>query len=178
MDQRRLMVRKLLKDRFSLALHRETREFPIFELAVSKNSLKLQPLKEGSCVAVDPNNPVPAPGKTHMDYCGYGGIGRGMLEASSTTMTELATSLSWLLDRTVVDRTGITGTFRIHLTFVPDQATPSQPGVPSDPGSVNVPADGPNIFTALQEQLGLRLDSSKGPVEVLVIDQVTRPTEN
>lgn len=178
MDQRRLMAQRLLKDRFRLALHRETREFPIFELAVAKNGLKLQPLKEGSCLAVDPNNPALAPGKTHMDYCGYGGIGRGMLEASSTTMTELATSLSWLLDRTVVDRSGITGTFRIHLTFMPDQATPSQPGLSSNPGSASVPGDGPDIFTALQEQLGLRLDASKGPVEVLVIDHVEKPTGN
>jgi uncharacterized protein (TIGR03435 family) len=175
-DKRRLMLQTLLRDRFKLALHREVKDLPIFQMTVAKGGLKLQPLKEGSCLAFDPNNPTPAPGKTRMDYCDYGGIGRGMFEASNTTMPGLATFLSMLLDRTVVDKTAITGTFRVHLTFVPDQDTPSQfPGPPSAPGNV---ADGPNIFNAIQEQLGLTLVPAKGPVEVLVIDHVEKPSEN
>jgi uncharacterized protein (TIGR03435 family) len=84
-----------------------------------------------------------------------------------------------LVDRTVVDKTGITGTFRVHLTFVPDQDTPSQfAGPQSAPGNVTPGADGPNIFNAIQEQLGLTLVPAKGPVEVLVIDHVEKPSEN
>jgi uncharacterized protein (TIGR03435 family) len=102
-----------------------------------------------------------------------------MFEASSITMPGLATFLSMLLDRTVVDKTGIAGTFRVHLTFVPDQDTPSQfPGPQSAPGNATLAADGPNIFTAIQEQWGLRFEPAKGPVEILVIDHVEKPSEN
>ncbi len=179
LDQRRLMVQTLLQDRFKLGLHRGIKQLPIFEMTLTKGGLKLQPLKEGGCLAIDPNNPAPAAGKTRMDYCGYGGFGRGMFEASSITMTDLAVSLSMLFGRTVVDKTGITGTFRIHLTFVPDQTTPSQfTGPPVDAGNPAAVADGPNVFTAIQEQLGLKLESGKGPVEVLMIDHVEKPSEN
>jgi bla regulator protein blaR1 len=160
-DQRRLMVQALLKDRFNLVLHRDTRELPIFQMTVAKNGFKLQPLKEGTCLARDLNDdPAPAPGKTESDYCDYLRFGRGTFEASSATLAELATSLSILLDRTVVDRTGIAGTFRVHLSFAPDQTASTQlQSRPSDPGNAGTPeVDGLTIFTAIQEQLGLKLD--------------------
>ena len=123
---------------------------------------------------IDPKSPPPSPGsgKSYMDYCGSGGFGRGMMEASSSTMAELAEALSHVLHRPVVDKTGISGQFRYHLTFAPEDASASEIGGPP-PAS-----DSPSIFGALQEQLGLKLDSAKGPVEVLVIDHVERPTEN
>ena len=179
LDQRRLMMQALLQDRFKLALNREVKELPIFQLTIGKNGLKLQPLKEGSCPARDPNNPKPAQGRTDQDYCGFTGFFKGRLEATSTTMAQLATYLSRLVDRTVVDKTGITGTFPVHLTFAPDQAAPGQVlGPPIDEGDPGTSTDGASIFTAIQEQLGLRLESGKGPVDVLVIDNVEKPTQN
>ena len=169
-DQR---LQTLLQDRFKLAIHRETKELPIYELTVAKGGPKLQP---PSCLQRDPGDRTIAPGKTMMDYCGFGGWSRSRYEATTGSMTDLAGGLSGLLERTVVDKTGITGTFHILLTFTPDDSTirlPDIPDLPAAPAS-----DGPNIFTAIQEQLGLKLESAKGPVDVLVIDHVEKPSEN
>jgi uncharacterized protein (TIGR03435 family) len=178
LQRRRLQT--LLQDRFNLALHRETKELPIYELKVAKGGFKLHPLKDGDCIAGDPTKPLAplAPGKTRMDYCGYGGFGRGLYENSTANMGGVAGALSTLLGRKVVDKTGITVVFRVRLTFVPDDSTIPMPG-PDGPGGPAPTADaGPNIFTAVQEQLGLKLESAKGPVDVLVIDHVERPSEN
>jgi uncharacterized protein (TIGR03435 family) len=93
-------------------------------------------------------------------------------------MSELATALSGRVQRTVVDRTGLTGPWDFTLTYTPEPSqipqgvlTPGSPPPPFDP-------NGPSLFTALQEQLGLKLESTRGPVEVLVIERVERPTEN
>jgi uncharacterized protein (TIGR03435 family) len=172
-EKMQLMVQALLQDRFKLALHREIKELPIYNLAVAKGGLKIQPIKEGSCIPPDPKNPGVAPGKNVMDYCGTSGFGRCMIEGASATMTELAESLSNAVSRTVVDKTGVDGRFRYQVNYAPEFANPFQPGGPP-------PAcgDAPSIFTALPEQLGLRLDSAKGPVEVLVIDHAEKPSEN
>jgi uncharacterized protein (TIGR03435 family) len=176
LQERRLQT--LLNDRFKLMIHRETKELPIYVLSVAKGGLKLHPLKEGDCIARDPTKlgtPL-APGKTPMDYCGYGGFGRGLYENSTADMGGVAGALSTLLGRKVVNKTGITGTFRIRLTFTPDESMPRFSGDPGYPP----PSDttDPNIFTALQEQLGLKLESGKGPVDVLVIDHAEKPSEN
>lgn len=174
-DQRRLMVQSLLEDRFKLAVHREVKELPIFNLTVVKGGLKIQPIKAGDCIAHDPGKPSqPPPGKTFMDMCNTAGFGRGSLIASSATMTELAQMLSNAVGRTVVDKTGISGQFRINMKFAAEGTSTAQDGGPPPPADV----DAPSIYTALQEQLGLRLDSSKGPVEVLVIDRAEKPSEN
>jgi uncharacterized protein (TIGR03435 family) len=105
------------------------------------------------------------------DYCGYGGFGRGNYEATSQTLADFAYGLPLLLGRPVVDKTGITGAYRFHLTYAQDESVARFGGPPGD-------NTGPNIFTAIQEQLGLKLESAKGPVEVLVIDSVEKPSEN
>jgi uncharacterized protein (TIGR03435 family) len=174
---RTLVLRRLqtlLQDRFKLAVHRETKELPIYELVVAKGGFKLQPVKEGSCVPFDAEK-FRAPGSNPMDFCGYGGFGRGFFEASTGSMADLAYQLPMVVGRTIVDKTGIKGVFRIHLSF---QFVP--PATPPDAAGNPTPADdaGTSIFTALQEQLGLKLESSKGPVEVLVIDHVEKPSEN
>ena len=92
------------------------------------------------------------------------------MRASSTTMARFADFLSSPLGRTVVDKTGIIGEFRIDLSYTPDT-----PAVPSSGAAAD---RGPDIFTAIQEQLGLKLESVKGPVQVLVIDHVEKPSEN
>jgi uncharacterized protein (TIGR03435 family) len=164
-------LQTLLQDRFKLALHREMKELPIYELTVAKGGAKLDP---PNCIQRNPGDPI-APGKTMTDYCGWGGWYPGRYEATTANMTDLAGGLSDLLERIVVDKTGITGMFHLHLTFTPDDSTIRLPDIPGAPPP---PVDGPNIFTALQEQLGLKLEAAKGPVEVLVIDSVERPSEN
>jgi uncharacterized protein (TIGR03435 family) len=167
-DQNRLMLQTLLKDRFKLALHRETKDLPIYALTVAKSGLKLRP---ASCITLDPSNPTLAPGQKASDSCGYRMAGRGTLDATKAGMADLAKMFSTLLGRTVLDKTEVTGEFAVHLTFTADDsvATPFQGAGDSD---------GPNIFTAVQEQLGLKLESTKGPVDVLVIDRVEKPSEN
>jgi uncharacterized protein (TIGR03435 family) len=109
------MLQSLLRERFRLAMHRETKKLLIYQLTVTKGGLKLQPLKDGSCFTFDPNNPTPPPGKTPVDYCGSGGfMGRGRYEASSASMADLAMAFSLLTGRTVVDKTGITGVFPVQ----------------------------------------------------------------
>lgn len=100
-------------------------------------------------------------------------MGRGLIDVVGVTMPRLIFILSDTLGRAVVDKTGFTGTFDAHLEFTPDEGTGNVPG---QAATVDLP--GPSIFTALQEQLGLRLEPAKGPVEVLVIDHVERPSEN
>ena len=101
------------------------------------------------------------------------------MDVRGSTITQFAQRLSGRLDRTVIDRTGIAGKFNFHVEFTPDPRMAGQPF----PGRDSVPepshADaGPNLFTAVQEQLGLKLQSAKGAVDVLVIDHVERPSEN
>jgi uncharacterized protein (TIGR03435 family) len=101
--------------------------------------------------------------------------GRGKLEAEGTTMPYVATVLENQVQRKVVDRTGLTGAYDFTLTWTPDQ-----PGN-VEAGGVALPAgdeSAPSIFTAVQEQLGLKLEASKGPVDVIVVDQIEKPEAN
>lgn len=161
----RRMLQTLLRDRFHLAMHRETKELPIYELTVAKGGPKME---RATCIERITGDTAIAPGKTAADYCGGTMLGRGRIEGPAG-MAFLADLLSGPLGRTVVDKTGLAGEFAVKLSF-----TPVAPAVPS-PDAAN---SGPDIFTAIQEQLGLKLQSDKGPVEVLVIDHAERPSEN
>jgi uncharacterized protein (TIGR03435 family) len=133
-------LQTLLHDRFNLAIHRETRELPVYELTVAKGGLKVQP---ATCVQRVTGDTNIAPDKKQSDYCGPAGGGRGRIEASGAAMAFLADLLSRQLSRRVVDKTGIPGDFQIHLTYAPDaQATsPSAPGlVPPMPTRRLIPA--------------------------------------
>ena len=164
-----LMLQSLLEERFQLRLHRETKELPVYALTIARGGLKLQP---ESCTEYDPNNPPPrpAPGQKRPDYCGnLSAGGRGptqKLDAFAITMTQFLGFLPNYTKRVVIDKTGFTGKFNAHLEFTPDSA-PAQADNP-----------GPSLFTAIEEQLGMKLESTKGPVEILVIDHVERPSEN
>jgi len=189
------MLQVFLEERFQLKTHRETREMPVYAMTVRKGGLKVQPLAAGACTPLDLTHP-PAPripGDPPPNLCGImmmGPTGKGemMLEVRGSTLTQFAQRLSGRVDRTVVDKTGIPGKFNFHLEFMPDPhmrgqelpggragdlgnaADPSNPAPPPDPG--------PNLFVALQEQIGLKLSSDKGPVGVLIIDHVEKPTAN
>jgi uncharacterized protein (TIGR03435 family) len=152
-NQKRLMVQALLADRFALTTHTETRQLPVFDLVLARGGPKFQP-----------NNAV---GNT-IDS----GNTRLHVSGSDNTVATLARELSQVLGRIVLDQTGLTGRYDLKLRWTPDNSpTPMLNGAP-DP---NPP---PDIFTALQEQLGLKLESSHGPVPVLVIDHVAMPSEN
>jgi|HubBroStandDraft_1064217.scaffolds.fasta_scaffold57886_2 bla regulator protein BlaR1 len=176
------MLQSLLADRFKLTLHRETRELPVYELTVAKGGFKIEAAKAGSCVTFDPNSPRPPLNPNRppqpIDICG--GVRRSILsvaparrdriEAVGISMPKLIEMLSGEVGATVVDKTGFTEEFDFRLEFASEQTV----GVGPEDAS---PGD-PSIFNALQEQLGLRLKPAKGPVEVLVIDHVERPSEN
>jgi uncharacterized protein (TIGR03435 family) len=95
------------------------------------------------------------------------------MQGGKIAMPELIRRLSLMLDRSVIDKTGFTGLFDLQLDFVPDETTPAMP--PPPPGSS---VSGPSLAEALQDQLGLRLESARGPVEVIVVDQAERPSIN
>ena len=123
-------------------------------------------MQQPKCVQREPGDFTIAPGK----YCGLmaGSMASGRLQASGASLAFLANYLSSMLSRTAVDKTGIAGEFDFQLIFTPDP--PSDRAAAADPGA--------DLFTAIQEQLGLKLEGAKGPVEILVIDHVERPSDN
>jgi uncharacterized protein (TIGR03435 family) len=163
-----LMLRALLADRFKLAVHNETRERPVYALVFGMADKRLGPqLQRSTTDCATAKGP---------DSCGSS-VGPGFIRSRSRTMAQFAESLAQLtntgssLNRLVVDRTGLEGPYDLTLRFTPDNIPPA-----SVPGFPPVDQNGPSIFTALQEQLGLKLESSQGMVEVLVVDR--RPTPN
>jgi uncharacterized protein (TIGR03435 family) len=179
LEQRKLMLRSLLEDRFQLMVHRESKELPVYELVAAKGGIKLRPSKVGSCVAPGPNLPPLAPGQKP-NFCGGLTMSPRSLDGTAITMEQVTTSLSQTLQRTVIDKTGFTSTFDVHIEWTADQSTPGlmAPGLaPVAPAASDDPT-GRSIFTAIQEQLGLKLEPAKAPVEVLVIDRLERPSEN
>ena len=162
------MLQKILEDRFNLKIHRETREIPVYALTVAKGGPKLQPSKDGNCIPIDLTTPAPAqPSRGLPQVCGLSSIGmpKGSNLAEDfhrVSITEFSQQLN--LDRPIIDKTGITGLFDIHLEFALDDTTRAV--LPSNrPGTVypEDPTGGTSIFTAVQEQLGLKLESTKGP---------------
>jgi len=181
-DQRQSMFQQVLADRFALKLHHETREMPVYALVVAKGGSKLTESKP------DPNAPGGAttgPGRRMM-------MGRGRLEGQGTTIDFLISALSGQAGRNIIDKTGLTGRYDFSLNWSPDEGGGGGGGMgrPGDdpphagpPGAGPAPAggdmaSGPSLFTALEEQLGLKLVPEKGPVDVIVIDSVGRPAEN
>src|SRR5215831_2965783 len=150
----RLRLQALLTQRFNLEVHRETRELPEYSLEVAKNGPKLS---QDNTSGLSTN--------------ARRGIQRdcGQMTGTNTTMGNLSLMLARQLDRPVVDRTGLTGNYNFHFSWTPDTGPCS-----GSPESSNAPS----IFTALQETLGLRLESIKGPIDSLIIDHADRPSEN
>jgi uncharacterized protein (TIGR03435 family) len=182
MEQMRPLLQSLLEDRFHLKIHRETKEVPVYTLMAAKNGLKLPAAKEGGCVAFGPDSPPPAgrgPGQLPPTPCGGFFMGPNTLVGGKIPMAQLVEGLSTILGRPVIDKTGFTGTFDVHLEFSPE-GTAFAGGLPGMPGGLPPGFDtsGPSIFTALQDQLGLKLESQKGPAQILVIDHAEKASEN
>ena len=173
-----LMLRMLLADRFGLVVHQETRELPTYALAVAKNDRKLGPELRTSTLDCEKKRtgppPPPPQGREDQPACGMR-IGPGQMVMGGASMEQLASILSQFVQRTVVDRTGLGGPFDLHLGWTPERY-PQGPPPPGGPPLPPVDPNGPSLFAALQEQLGLKLESTKGPVDVLVIDHVEQPT--
>jgi uncharacterized protein (TIGR03435 family) len=145
-----LMLRELLSQRFKLTLHRETRSSRVYVMELGKNGPKLVKSAAGESSTLN---------------------GRGSIVAKATTMKSFASILSRQMDYPVVNQTGLDGSFDLKLEWTPESTSTGGPNRDSTDR-------GPSIFTAIQEQLGLRLRSEKAPVEVLVIDHAEKPTEN
>jgi uncharacterized protein (TIGR03435 family) len=184
-DQARLMLRSLLAERFKLAVHVETRPLPVFELVVARADGRPGPELRRSdvdCTALRAAGTNASAAPSGQAPCVMG-FGFGRLTAKGMTMGELATvGLSNIAGRPVLDRTGLPGAFDWTLVWTPDNLPPRPAGAPPDqPIRVNgldVDPNGPPLPTALQEQLGLKLQSATGPVDVVVIDRVEKPSEN
>jgi uncharacterized protein (TIGR03435 family) len=143
------MLQALLADRFGLKVHEETRILPVYALVLAKGGPKFQPSQINGTTIMNSNGQISVAGSDH-------------------TVALLAEQLGKMLGRVVVDKTGLDGRFELTLKWTPDDF--DSRGVGS--------ADGPSLFTAIQEQLGLRLESQKAPVSVLVIDRIQMPSPN
>jgi uncharacterized protein (TIGR03435 family) len=155
-------LKSLLADRFHLRVHTETREMPVYALLIAKAGAKLPPARE-ECFSPTAGIPPPSPAARP---CGGFNRGPNQLLGAADTTANLAQVLAKTLGRSVIDKTGFTATFDVTLKWTPDELVES---ADNQAGS---------IFTALQEQLGLRLESQKGPVSVLVIDSAERASPN
>jgi uncharacterized protein (TIGR03435 family) len=152
-EQRSLMLQTLLLDRFHLAIHRESKDMPAYALTVAKNGPKLEEGKPGGASTT---------------------TNSGRFEDKGVSMANFADQLSRQVEHPVTDKTGLTGVYNLKMQWTPDD----QPAAKGDSAPAE-PALGPSIFVALQEQLGLKLQTQKLPVEIIVVDHVDRaPVEN
>ncbi len=185
-DQLMLMMRTLLAERFKMVAHRETRELPIYALVLARRDGKPGPqLRQAvtDCAAraaaarSGGPPPGPPPGPDSPVTCGMRMMPGKML-FGGMPLSQFANGLSPQVQRVVLDRTGLAGNWDFELSYAPEQ-TQAPPG--GFPAGVELPAadpNAPNLFTAVQEQLGLKLEPARGPVEVLVIDRIEQPTED
>ncbi|MBZ5634141.1 MAG: TIGR03435 family protein [Acidobacteriia bacterium] len=156
--QVRTMLQKLLAERFHLTFHRDKKELAAYTITVAKTGPKLAKNETGGMLP------------------GFGGRGPGNIAVRNSTMEEFAGFLQGrIVDRPVVDQTGLSGKFDFTLLWRPDQLAAPGPNAPPLPADLESRAD---LFTAIQEQLGLKLEAAKAPVEVLVIDRVEKASEN
>jgi len=163
-DQIRLMFQALLEDRFKLKVHRETRDLPGYELTIAKGKSKLTPARDSSIA-------ITIEGKTlnqRPDSCSTTLWQEGNhFICHAAGMDRIAANLSNLLRAPVVNRTGLTGTYDFNLLYIPDGRTLQADAPP-----------GPTLEQAVQEELGLKLEKGKGPVEVIVVDHLEKPSAN
>ena len=156
MEAQRLRVQALLADRFKLSVHRTTKELPMFSLVIGKNGPKVQASTSTSADLISNGHHLSCHKGSMAYFC------KVFLQSE--------------LGRFVVDKTGLQGEYDFTLDWASDIGQRKAPGNPEEASTPG--ADGPSLFTALQEQLGLKLEPEKGPVEILVIDRAERASEN
>ena len=149
------MLKSLLEDRFSLKVHRETKEMPMYSLVIEKNGVKM---------------------KLSADQSGTTGgvreVRYGRIAGEAVPVSTIAGILSGLAGRRVLNKTGLMGRYDVDLRYAPDSGQPGAAPEPTDS------PDGQSLFGALQTQLGLKLESTRGPIEILVVDHIERPSPN
>jgi uncharacterized protein (TIGR03435 family) len=175
------MVRTLLSDRFKLVIRNETPEMPIYALIVARADGRLGTQLRPSNVdcaalfaAAKARGEAPAPTTNGRPTCGTRTT-RGSMMTTGVAMADFARNLGPFTGRPVVDKTGLTGVYDLDLTWTPEEAPPGPDGTLTQRPPSN---DGGSLYTAVQEQLGLKLDAQRGPVDVLVIDSVERPIQD
>jgi uncharacterized protein (TIGR03435 family) len=198
-EQFNVMLQNLLAERFKVTLHREKKALPLYELSVGKNGSKLKPAVEDPTAADPGPQGPPPPGKDGLPQLPPGRPNMAMMMGRAVSrvvarvqpVERLADMLGNSLGSIVVDKTGLSGTYDYTLEFSTEGIAgplgaplppppPPTGGVAGPPGpGAGAPSEYPNIFTAVQEQLGLRLDKKTGPADILVIDHAEKtPTEN
>ena len=180
-EQLMLMMQSLIEDRFKLTLRHDTKELPVYALVVAKNGPKFHETTTPLPAEPPPQKPEGAQGPPVR--MGIMMSDRGHLNVTGARLDMFANVLSRLLGRIVQDQTGLTGRYDFTLKWTPDESQGGMfkgagGGPPPEPAPSSSDASGPSIFTALQEQLGLKLESKKGAVDTLVIEQVEKPSEN
>ena len=175
------MLRALLVDRFKLAAHSETRDLPTYTLVVASNrrlQLRHSAVDEAACqvrrTAIQRREPVPPTPPGAIPVCGTSRIGPGTITAIGSSIESLTSSLAQFAGRAITNGTGLKGLYDFELNWTPEQ----MPRLPPDAPPLDIDPNGPSLFTALQEQLGLKLESARDPVDVVVIDRVEHPTED
>lgn len=163
-----LMLQALLEDRFKLAVRRENKEMSVYELKLAKAGGPVGPGLKESALAACPVA-APAPGTIP---CGGFVLNQGRLDGSRDPLSALTSPLSRIMGRPVVDKTGVTQYFDLKLEWAPDL------GAANTPAGANTDSNLPSIFTALEEQLGLKLEAAKEATEMLVIERAEKPSEN
>ena len=161
------MMQKLLEDRFKLKTHREIREIPVYALTIAKSSASLRSVDGGSCTPFDLEKAMTPPRPSEKPMCGGRRLRNGpneIWEGAGVSFDQMSQTLGMMVDRPVINRTGVSGLFAFRIEYGTDDSSDD-------------PARAPSIFTALQ-QLGLKLESTKGPGEFLVVDHVEKPSEN
>ncbi|HTA43216.1 MAG TPA: TIGR03435 family protein [Bryobacteraceae bacterium] len=165
-DDQMRMLRTLLTDRFSLRFHRKKEEFAVFELTVAKNGPKLKP---STAPPGEPYNVT-----TTIYPAASGGIDHALLPAHNITTQQFASVLQRaILDRPVVDNTQLTGRYDFDLEWTPDETNFGGTLPQGPPDSAR-----PGLFAAMQQQLGLRVEATRGRIDTLVIDGLARPSDN
>jgi|HubBroStandDraft_1064217.scaffolds.fasta_scaffold01177_3 bla regulator protein BlaR1 len=173
--QARLMLQSMLADRFKLALHHEMKELPVYVLVVAKNGPKFHESADTPDAPAPSGPPAPnEPQRRHTLRMN----GPGNVSAIAQNLDIFADVLSHQLGRPVLNKTGLKGDYDFTLKWTPDEGRAQMPGGPPGEATPSADANGPSIFTALQEQLGLKLELQKGPMDTIVIDHVDRPSEN
>ena len=191
------MMQSLLEERFHLKLHRETRSGPAFELTVAKGGSKLKK-NDGTCSVDVPTTAVPRDSTTGRPVSGFAGgrvsppsqpgvpcrfrlnLTNGpnqLFVSSATTIEDFCSHLSRVTGRTVIDRTELSGKFDIRLEYLPDRPASRTPPTDQGDGAGEI-QPGASLFTAVEQQLGLKLTPVKGSREVIVIDHIEKPSVN
>jgi uncharacterized protein (TIGR03435 family) len=172
------MVRALLADRFALVVHTESREAPVFALTLARDDRALGPRMretDAGCAAAA-RDAFPDAAPSELPACGDFRLGAAALTARAMTMPNLARLLRSRVGRPVMDRTGLEGPFDLQVEWSSDLGL--RQSLPGSAGTDTLTPDGLSLFTAMQEQLGLQLEPTRGEVDVLVIDHVEPPSPN